>query len=459
MRRFRKWLPYIIGSVLFGLSLYILYRGFLIAGENGWGRSSFLAGLPAKVEEMAADTYNGVLTWETETEVGGKSEKSLARRIVDRLFPPVPSEEQGTEAEGEAETGGESETKREVETKKEAESKEDPETEVQQAQENNKNEKRRAVEETKVKDEEISENQKTGTKKDQQDKDMSDGEIRTGEAVTAFSNSAIPISPAGSMRQAPQTLPWVSMEDFDFLLNNYFILDMSTAVDEELLNLEDLMGKDLRIDTGVEGPQILIYHTHSQEAFIDSRPGDMRDTIMGVGERLKEILEGQYDFSVLHHTKIYDMIDGELDRNKAYNLAAPDIEEILAAYPSIQLVIDLHRDGVEDYKFVTEFNGKPTAMIMFYNGLSRTALNGAVEYLPNPYIADNLALSFQLQMKAAEYYPGFTRNIYLQSLRYNQHLCPRSLLIESGTQLNTVEEEYNAMEPLADILNQVLRGE
>ncbi|MFQ9394479.1 MAG: stage II sporulation protein P [Lachnospiraceae bacterium] len=108
---------------------------------------------------------------------------------------------------------------------------------------------------------------------------------------------------------------------------------------------------------------------------------------------------------------------------------------------------------------MTEFNGKPVAKIMFYNGLSRTARNGPVDYLPNPYIADNLAFSFQLQMKAAEYYPGFTRNIYLQSLRYNQHLCSHSLLIESGTQLNTVEEEYNAMEPLADILNQVLRGE
>ena len=80
-------------------------------------------------------------------------------------------------------------------------------------------------------------------------------------------------------------------------------------------------------------------------------------------------------------------------------------------------------------------------------------------YLPNPYISENLAFSFQLQMKAAQYYPGLTRNIYLQSLRYNLHFRPRSLLIESGTQLNTVEEEYNAMEPLADILNQVLRGQ
>ena len=88
----------------------------------------------------------------------------------------------------------------------------------------------------------------------------------------------------------------------------------------------------------------------------------------------------------------------------------------------------------------------------------RTARNGNVDYLPNPYIEENLAFSFQLQIKAQEYYPGFTRHIYLQSLRYNLHLKPRALLIEAGSQLNTVEEEKNAMEPLADILDRVLAG-
>lgn len=107
------------------------------------------------------------------------------------------------------------------------------------------------------------------------------------------------------------------MKDFNFLLNQYFILDASAAIDESLLNVDNLMEKDLAIDTATDGPQILIYHTHSQEAFADSRPGDLRDTIIGVGERLKEILTDQYGFEVLHHTKVYDMIDGKLDRNKA----------------------------------------------------------------------------------------------------------------------------------------------
>lgn len=431
MRRFQKWFPYIIGSILVLLGLYVFCRGLLIAGENGWGGSGFFKKLPGRIEELAVDTYNGVLTWETETETGERPGKSVGRKVVDVLFPPLEeTEEEGektgdllTKEQGETGAGG-------------ADSQRLSETEADE----------------KMNGSEVAES--IGT-----DSEAETEPDTTLPYVSAFSNSAIPAPAAESLRQAPQVLPWADMKDFNFLLNQYFILDASAAIDESLLNVDNLMEKDLAIDTDTDGPQILIYHTHSQEAFADSRPGDLRDTIIGVGERLKEILTDQYGFEVLHHTKVYDMIDGKLDRNKAYNLAAPDIEAILKAYPSIQVVIDLHRDGVDDYRFVTEFNGKPVAKIMFYNGLSRTARNGPVDYLPNPYIADNLAFSFQLQMKAAEYYPGFTRNIYLQSLRYNQHLCSHSLLIESGTQLNTVEEEYNAMEPLADILNQVLRGE
>ena len=434
MRRFQKWFPYIIGSILVLLGFYVFCRGLLIAGENGWGGSGFFKKLPGKIEELAVDTYNGVLTWETETETGERSGKSVGRKVVDVLFPPLEeTEEEGektgdllTEEQGETGAGG-------------ADSQRLSETEADEKMNRSK-----VVESI----DSSGADYETETESD-----------TTLPYVSAFSNSAIPTPAAESLRQAPQVLPWADMKDFNFLLNQYFILDASAAIDESLLNVDNLMEKDLAIDTDTDGPQILIYHTHSQEAFADSRPGDLRDTIIGVGERLKEILTDQYGFEVLHHTKVYDMIDGKLDRNKAYNLAAPDIEAILKAYPSIQVVIDLHRDGVDDYRFVTEFNGKPVAKIMFYNGLSRTARNGPVDYLPNPYIADNLAFSFQLQMKAAEYYPGFTRNIYLQSLRYNQHLCSHSLLIESGTQLNTVEEEYNAMEPLADILNQVLRGE
>ena len=96
---------------------------------------------------------------------------------------------------------------------------------------------------------------------------------------------------------------------------------------------------------------------------------------------------------------------------------------------------------------------------MFYNGLSYTAGEGQVSYLPNPYIQDNLAFSFQLEYQAAQYYPKLYRGIYLAALRYNLHLKPRALLLEAGAQTNTVQEVKNAMEPFADILNRVLAGD
>ena len=102
-------------------------------------------------------------------------------------------------------------------------------------------------------------------------------------------------------------------------------------------------------------------------------------------------------------------------------------------------------------------DGKSTAQIMFFNGLSQTP-DGPVEYLENPYREDNLAFSLQMQLNAQAYFPGFTRKIYLKGLRYNLHLRPRSALIEVGAQTNTFEEALNAMEPLAELLDMVLQG-
>ena len=121
-------------------------------------------------------------------------------------------------------------------------------------------------------------------------------------------------------------------------------------------------------------------------------------------------------------------------------------------------MLDLHRDGVrEGVHLVSDVNGKPTANIMFFNGLSQTP-TGEIEYLKNPYREDNLAFSFQMQLKAAAYYPGYTRKIYLKGLRYNMHLRPASALVEVGAQTNTYQEALNAMEPLAEVLDMVLQG-
>lgn len=248
------------------------------------------------------------------------------------------------------------------------------------------------------------------------------------------------------------------LSDYEYLLSHFYTVEPTTAVTAQELDAEKLLAEDMTIDRTVDGPQILIYHTHSQEGFADSVPGDPSTTIVGAGEYLAELLRNR-GYKVMHVTSVYDLIDGELDRSEAYSRAEEEISQILAEHPSIQSVIDLHRDGVaEGTRLVTELNGKTMARFMFFNGLSRTRKNGPIEYLHNPYIEDNLALTLQLKLTCDQYYPGLARNIYLKSLRYNLHLSPKALLIEAGAQTNTLQEILNTMEPLADVLDTVFGG-
>lgn len=246
------------------------------------------------------------------------------------------------------------------------------------------------------------------------------------------------------------------LRDFDYLINNFYIVDSSTMIGADQLNADDLLGRSMKIDNDVDGPKILIFHSHSQETFVDSVPGDESTSIVGVGEYLAQLLNAK-GISTIHDTGVYDIIDGKLDRSHAYENAEAAIRPILEANPSIQVVIDLHRDGVaDDVHLVTEIGGKPTAKIMYFNGLSRTRTNGDIAYLYNPYIQDNLAFSLQMQIASETMYPGFARRIYLRGYRYNLHLMPKSLLIEAGAQTNTVEEMRNAMEVLAETLYHVV---
>ena len=262
-------------------------------------------------------------------------------------------------------------------------------------------------------------------------------------------------------RQASIPTMDLSMErlnDFEYLVSNFYTVDSVTYINPSELNASELLGKDLRIDLSTGGSKILIYHTHSQETFADS-DNDPSTSIVGIGRYLTEILNNKYKIPTMHHEGVYDLINGKLDRSEAYEFAKPEVEQILAENPSIEVVIDLHRDGVADTThLVTEINGKPTAQIMFFNGLSRTRVNGDLAGMANPYLQDNLAFSLQMKIAAETKYPGFARRNYLRGYKYNMDLMPRMLLIEAGAQTNTVEEMRNAMEVLADLLNSVLTG-
>lgn len=275
-------------------------------------------------------------------------------------------------------------------------------------------------------------------------------ETQQGNIVETMSGSII-------LRTVPSfTYDWTQYQELEDLVKGFYIVDPTTTATAERLNIEELTGADMTLKGSAESPQILIYHTHSLEAYADSTQGDLSTGVVGAGEYLAQLLRTQYGFNVIHHTGQYDVEN----RDRAYSCAEPAIRQILEENPTIEVVIDLHRDAVkEDVRLIADIDGRPTAKFMFFNGLSYNNTQGNIDYLYNPYIKDNLAFSFQAQALANEYYPGVTRGIYLRALRYNMHFCPKSMLIELGAQTNTCEEVWNAVPIIAQILGMELGGE
>ena len=137
-------------------------------------------------------------------------------------------------------------------------------------------------------------------------------------------------SAAASIKPHPKLdLSLETLADYDYLLGNFFILDPNTATSAEQLNAEQFLAEDFTLDQEAEEPQILIYHSHSQETFIDSREGVEEDTIVGVGNYLTKLLTEDYGYNVIHVKEAFDMVDGELDRSAAYDYSGEYVEKVL----------------------------------------------------------------------------------------------------------------------------------
>ena len=276
-------------------------------------------------------------------------------------------------------------------------------------------------------------------------------------AKTADAGTAAAAGEVSGIQAAGSLPSFAQLEDYDYLMKHFYSVHPSTTAPRELMKAEKFLGKDLRLEKDPAVPQILIYHTHSQETYADYGPSNPEATVVGVGNYLTEILQNK-GWNVIHDVSTYDIQGGSLDRNRAYTYALEGVERILREHPSIQVVLDLHRDGVrENVRLVSEVNGKQTANVMFFQGMSRTP-EGEIDYLPNPNLEGNLAFAFQMQFVAAGDFPGLTRKIYLKGLRYNLHVRERAALIEVGAQTNTGEEARNAMEAVGEVLDRVLHG-
>lgn len=241
--------------------------------------------------------------------------------------------------------------------------------------------------------------------------------------------------------------------EYETLLHSFYIIDADCLAGVDLFNVEDLNGRDLRLEKMMESPQILIYHTHSKEKYKETEDGE-NGGVIEAGELLANILREDYGYQVIHCTEEFDTV-----RDDAYAKAYPRLEQILSENPGIEVVIDLHRDsGNPNREMTIDMDGEKYARFMFFNGISRSKKLGNIEYLKNDNLKDNLAFSFQMQKVLGEYYPGLTRKIYIKQYRYNMHLCKRTLLIELGDENNTLEEAKRSCYPIAHALDLVLNG-
>lgn len=255
------------------------------------------------------------------------------------------------------------------------------------------------------------------------------------------------------------------LRDFEYLRTQFFVSDRNTRLLPQDIDIDTAIRADLTIDTSpTPGPRVLIFHTHSTEMFADSDPANPFDGVLGIGAYLAQVLQRDHGIQTIHDTTRYDIVDGRSQIMGSYERMEPYIRQILQDNPTIEVVIDLHRDGVPETMppLVTYIDGKRVARIMFVNGLSRRYNSDGVlepvEWLPNPYLRENLAFSFQLQMSANRLFPGFTRRVYLKAFRYSLHLMPRTMLLEVGAQTNTIEEARNAVPFIAEVIADVVLG-
>ncbi|MEA4971982.1 hypothetical protein SDC9_63728 [bioreactor metagenome] len=250
--------------------------------------------------------------------------------------------------------------------------------------------------------------------------------------------------------------------NINYLKKNIYTVAAITDINTGDIDPEKFLNMDFSLDTKEKGPKVLIFHTHSHEEYSDSNMElGLDEGVVGVGEHLKQILEDDYGIETMHCTERFDYVDSKMTTTGAYERMEPVIEKILQDNPSIEIAIDIHRDGLTDESIhlVTNIDGKQTAQVMFFNGLCRVYEDEQLvptEGLENPNLEQNLAFSFNMKYAADEMYSGFARKSYLNAYRYSLNMLPKSLLVEVGAQNNTKEEAMNAMEPLAKILVTVL---
>ena len=229
------------------------------------------------------------------------------------------------------------------------------------------------------------------------------------------------------------------------------------------ISVPDMLKKklELTVDVASKQPQVLIVHTHTTENFLTydagfynpadiARTKDMTRNICAAGKALCETLNARGVVSI-HDTTIHD----NPQYTGAYERSEKTVKALLKRYPSVKVVLDIHRDAImpdstTHVKPTASVDGRPAAQLMIVAGTVNTTA------LPHPNWQKNMAFAVQLQKKLTDTHKNLMRPLYVVASRYNQHLSAGYLLIEVGSDVNTVEEaEYSAQllgKTLADFL-------
>ncbi len=199
-------------------------------------------------------------------------------------------------------------------------------------------------------------------------------------------------------------------------------------------------------------PMILIVHTHATEAYCNTdgyRTSDTTQNVVRIGQEMAQCLNDK-GICTLHDTTLIDQ-SGYYD---SYARAAEIIEEYLQKYPSIQMVIDVHRDSVTDANgaqvaLTTQLEEQTAAQLMLVMGTD----TGGMEH---PNWTKNLSFALKLQSLCEQEVSGIFRDLNLRSQRYNQHLTPNSILVEVGSAGNALSQALTSANIFADVLSKLL---
>ena len=270
---------------------------------------------------------------------------------------------------------------------------------------------------------------------------------------TAPESSAVSM-PIVVVEQPPQPVFTPSPSDYQGTGTVYFKNETDYAID-----MTSLLQKDSPVALGEEGVQVLIMHTHGTEAYTQSpghayvasgeyRTTDSSANMLRVGQEICDILNDR-GISAVHSRTLNDYPA----YNGSYNRALKDIQAHIQQYPTIQLVIDVHRDAIATgntyYKTAAEVDGQQTAQLMFVTGTDAGGLT-------HDHWQDNLAFQAQLHDRLNSTYPGIMRPMSIRASRFNQHIRKGSMLVEVGACGNTLEEALAAAQIFANTLADAL---